>query len=340
MSFFVGQKRKEILKLLIRVIGSISLILWIVHLIEWDKMFQLVRKGSIPYTIAAFLAIQLTVASSVWKWKLLVDSSLTKNERENASLSKLGRFYYIGLFFNNFLPGSVGGDVIRVFYLGKITGIPAAAASVAFERLTSGIALIGIAFVSIFSVKTSNSVMLSVLIITGIAAVLFFIVGKWLKKGNEAEAVQTNERRSKIRNSLFRVKRSLEKVVLTVGNYRRNRFMWWIAIGVLSLLFQVGMAWINQLLFLSLGIHLPWLELLMIITLISVITMLPVSVNGIGVREGCYVFFFKELGVSSEIAVSVSLLFFFLVTISSLAGGLFWMSERGNKHEAVRKQTD
>ena len=91
----------------------------------------------------------------------------------------------------------------------------------------------------------------------------------------------------------------------------------------------MGLAWINQLLFLALGIKVPWLELLVIITLISVITMLPVSVNGLGVREGSYVFFFKQLDVPNEMAIAVSLLFFFFVSLSSLVGGLFWLSERG-----------
>ena len=92
--------------------------------------------------------------------------------------------------------------------------------------------------------------------------------------------------------------------------------------GFFPYLFQVGMAWINDLLFLSFGINIPLLELLVVITLISVITMLPVSLNGLGVREASYVFFFNELGVPEEIALSVSLLFFFLVSISSLIGGI------------------
>ncbi len=333
-------KRKTQLLLALRIIGSISLIWWVLHMIDWGKMFEVVRKGSIFYIFAAFLAIQATVASSVWKWKLLVDSSAANEYRKNASVRKLGRFYYIGLFFNNFLPGSVGGDVIRVYYLGKTTGVPTAAASVAFERLTSGAALIGIAVLSIFSVRTSNAVILSVLIVTATAAALFLGISKWIKKGQMNVSGHAAAKPSRIHMIGDNLKKSLAKMLASAENYRKNGLNWWLAIAILSLLFQAGMAWINQLLFLSLGVDLPWLELLMIITLISVITMLPVSVNGIGVREGCYVFFFKELGVTSEMAVSVSLLFFFLVTISSLAGGLFWMLERGRTDEAVREQVN
>ena len=70
------------------------------------------------------------------------------------------------------------------------------------------------------------------------------------------------------------------------------------------------MAWINDLLFRSFGIEVSFLHLLVIITLISVITMIPVSLNGLGVREASYVLFFQSIGVPEGIALSVSLLFF------------------------------
>lgn len=329
--------RKSHVQLFIRVVGSTVLILWILHMINWQKMFEITRKASFSYLIWAFLAIQLTVLSSVWKWKLLITN---ENGRENVSLLKLGRFYYIGLFFNNFLPGSVGGDVVRVYYLGRVTGLSKAAASVAFERLTSGIALVAIALFSSFFLKTSKTVTLAVLLVAGIVILLGLLVYLLIKKGPKAKMPNSDEVINTKFKGLNTVKKGFAQILQTIANYRRKGLFWWGMVSVLSILFQVGLAWINQLLFLALGIHIPWLALLMIITLISVITMLPVSVNGIGVREGSYVFFFQQLGVPSEMAVAVSLLFFFLVSVSSLAGGLFWISERGRQGEAVWKQAD
>ena len=99
----------------------------------------------------------------------------------------------------------------------------------------------------------------------------------------------------KINSLLNKGKQGIINIGETAKDYQNEGWIWWLKIGILSLLFQVGMAWINDLLFLSFGIDVPWLELLVIITLISVITMLPVSLNGLGVREAGYVFFFKEL---------------------------------------------
>lgn len=337
MPSFVTKKRKEFLQLIVRVIGSIVLMMWVLHLIDWGKIIEVSRKASFFYLVAAFLAIQITVIPSIWKWKLLI---IKKSDRENVSLLKLGRFYYIGLFFNNFLPGSVGGDVVRVYYLGRITGMAAAAASVAFERFTSGIALVGIALFSSFALETSKTVTWSVLIISGIFLILFLILYLTIKSRHKGVSKQNEKDGRRKRKWYLSVRELLGKMADTFRAYRKKGLKWWGIVVVLSFLFQMGMAWINQLLFLSFGIHISWLELLMLITLISVITMLPVSVNGIGVREGSYVFFFHQLGIPSEVAVAVSLLFFFLVAASSLVGGLFWMSERGHHREAVRKQTN
>ncbi|HEY2421233.1 MAG TPA: lysylphosphatidylglycerol synthase transmembrane domain-containing protein [Neobacillus sp.] len=318
---------------MIRIIGSTTLIFWILHKIEWGKIIEIAKEGSFPYFIAAALAIQITVVTSILKWKMLVDSSLRPDKKGDASVLKLGRYYYIGLFFNNFLPGSVGGDVARVFYLGRFTGIPIATASVAFERITSGAALVFIAIFSSLFMKTARPFLLPILVVAGMILLLFFLFAAWIKRGNANIGSSSANPNSRIIRWFIKLKSELFKIGEISVNYRKESFKWWLSITILSILFQMGLAWINHLLFLSFDIHIPFLDMLMIITLISVITMLPISVNGLGVREGCYVLFFKGLGVSNEIALTVSLLFFILVSLSSLAGWIFWMLERGKKGE-------
>ncbi|MEH7075264.1 lysylphosphatidylglycerol synthase transmembrane domain-containing protein [Neobacillus drentensis] len=315
----------------IRVLGSTYLIFWILNKIDWNKVIGIVKEGSPFYFLAAFVAIQLTVFSSIVKWKMLVDSSLKADKKRDASFLKLGRLYYIGLFFNNFLPGSVGGDVVRVYYLGRMTGVPIATASVAFERITSGIALVVIAVLSSFSIEAARPYVLTTTLVLGLILILILLVGKLIKTIKSRDGIHGKTTDISMDRWFTKLIKALLKTGEIALNYRKEHFIWWIKIIMLSLLFQVGLAWINDLLFLSIGIDIPWIYLLMIITLISVITMLPISLNGLGVRESCYVFFFKELGVSAETSLTISLLFFIFVSISSLAGGLFWMAERG-KH--------
>ena len=319
-------KVKSYLQLLIRFIVSVGLMVWLVTMIDWDEAFRIMKEGSPFYFVLAFLAIQITVATSIWKWKMLIQSSEKKLRNDQVSPTYLGKLYYIGLFFNNFMPGSVGGDVVRIFYLGKKTGMATATTSVLFERITAGFALVGIVLISALFMDQSRPYLISLLILIIIAVALYIIIKLFMKKVTVTERDSSSQ--SKLSILMVKGKQAIIGIGDTAKNYRNESWQWWGMILLLSFLFQVGMAWINDLLFRSFGIEVSFLHLLVIITLISVITMIPVSLNGLGVREASYVLFFQSIGVPEGIALSVSLLFFILVTISSLIGGLFWLMER------------
>lgn len=311
------------LQLSIRILVSVGLITYLVQMIDWKEALDIIKGGSFPYIAAAFITIQITVSSSVVKWYMLVHPSHNKTNKHDVSIHKLGRLYYVGLFFNNFLPGSVGGDLVRVVRLGKKTGVSRATASVALERLTSGFALVVIVVISAFFIEDARPYLFSLFLLTMLAVVAFLFFKYWVKNHHE-----NRKQTGKLAALIHKGRTAVIQFSETLSNYRKEGWKWWVLIGLLSILFQVGMAWINDLLFLSFGIDISWLELLVIITLISVITMIPVSLNGLGVREVSYVYFFQKLGVPDEISLSVSLLFFFLVSISSLIGGVFWLIER------------
>ena len=329
-------KVKSYLQLLIRFIVSAGLMVWLVTMIDWDEAFRIMKEGSPFYFVLAFLAIQITVATSIWKWRMLIQSSEKKLSNDQISPTYLGKLYYIGLFFNNFMLGSVGGDVVRIYYLGKKTGVATATTSVLFERITAGFALVGIVLVSALFMDQSRPYLISLLILIIIAVALYIIFKVFMKKATVTERNSSSQ--SKLSLLMVKGKQAIIGIGDTAKNYRNENWQWWGMILLLSFLFQVGMAWINDLLFRSFGIEVSFLHLLVIITLISVITMIPVSLNGLGVREASYVLFFQSIGVPEGIALSVSLLFFILVTISSLIGGLFWLMERRETtHEAIRQ---
>lgn len=310
----------------LRIIVSTGLMLYLIQMIDWKEALIVIEEGSFLYIGAAFLAIQITVALSVIKWYMLVHPSHNKTHIKEVSIHRLGCLYYIGLFFNNFLPGSVGGDIVRIVQLGKTIGMARSTASVALERLTSGIALVGIVICISFFMNDVRPYFLSLLILLGFVLVIYLSYQFFVSKNRKGFKLK-----GKFGEVLNKGKKGIDSFRETIKNYRYERWYWWLGVGILSVLFQFGMAWINDLLFRSFGIHIPWLELLVIITLISFITMIPVSLNGLGVREASYVFFFQNIGVPEGISLSVSLLFFFLVSISSLVGGLFWILERREK---------
>lgn len=312
-------------QLTIRLIVSAALMVYLIQMINWKEAFIIIKEGSFLYIFAAFLAIQITVSSSVIKWYMLVHPSHQKTDKEKISIHRLGRLYYVGLFFNNFLPGSVGGDIVRIVQLGKDIGMSRSTASVALERLTSGAALVGIVLIMSLFIDDARPYLISLVVIIVAAIIIYLVYKIWIKKKKD-DSVSVPK--TKLGNLMNKGKKAVIHFAETVYNYRHEGWKWWTVVAALSLLFQFGMAWINDLLFKSFGFDIPWIELLVIITLISFITMIPVSLNGLGVREASYVYFFQHLGVPDGVSLSVSLLFLFLVSISSLVGGLFWLTER------------
>jgi uncharacterized membrane protein YbhN (UPF0104 family) len=89
----------------------------------------------------------------------------------------------------------------------------------------------------------------------------------------------------------------------------------------LSVFFHLIVVSITHLIFIAMGVHVPFAYCLLFIPIISAVQMLPVSVSGFGVREGAYVYFFGSVGVTGAQAIASSLVFWILVALVSLAGG-------------------
>jgi hypothetical protein len=88
--------------------------------------------------------------------------------------------------------------------------------------------------------------------------------------------------------------------------------------------FALQMAEVASVIFIarSLGIQVPVIYFFIFMPIIWVITMVPISISGLGVREGAFAFFFSQVGMPSENAIAVSLLYYFYKVISGIIGGL------------------
>lgn len=309
-----------------RAAVSTGLLVWLWFSVDRHAILASLKTSDPRPVLGAFLAVQLAAAASTVKWFFLV-----RDRPARVTLGKLFRLYYIGLFFNNFFPGSLGGDVARVLYLGRQTGVPKAAASVVLERLTGGLALVGILLATAGSLPGFRPYLSSILPLAGllVAALLGVLFYQARPRTTDPEPTPTPGR------TLASVGRLVGSLGRELTHYRGLGWRWWTGVALLSLAFQGALVGINGLLLRSFQVSLPWLELSATVCLISALTMLPLGINGLGIRETGYIFLFQRLGVAGETALSVSLLFFLLVLISSLAGGVFWLLERGGERLAA-----
>lgn len=305
-------KRQSTLSMLSKAGVSIALIavlIWKSNIGRYAELLQ----GAVPaYIITAILITLLFVVISAYKWQLLITA-----QRFSVPLRKLISSYFVGLFFNNFLPTSIGGDVVRIFDLRKMIGNGnAAAASVVAERVLASVTL----GLIVLSGAALNAQALAgyrglILIFTFICAASFVAViyshklSAWLKRSDSALSLR-------LRGVADSIQTAVENrpVLLKVLFY--------------SFICQVMVVLVNLAIIKAFGLKVPIAFVFLFIPMIFAISMLPVSLNGLGVREAAYVYFFGRVGLSTEESLAISICFILIVTLVSLTGGVIFATRK------------
>jgi hypothetical protein len=110
--------------------------------------------------------------------------------------------------------------------------------------------------------------------------------------------------------------------------------MHWRALGVaalISLLVHLIQTWMHVVMGRALGLNLPFSFCLIAYPLVGTFAAIPISVNGLGLREGGYVFLFAVIGIGTEQSVAFGILLFLIVALDSLIGGLLFLLQKSPK---------
>jgi glycosyltransferase 2 family protein len=236
----------------------------------------------------------LLVLVSAHRWALLLE--------EQYPLKRIFSLYMIGCFFNNLLPGAIGGDAVKAYYLYKDTRKGGSSiGSVFMDRYIGLCALLFLGFIS--SIAAFNELK-SIGMHLVIPALFFLFIGGsllffWLRIGR---------RFSTISDFYDYFHRSV-----------RNKTMLLKAFG-LSLVVQALSLLMIYLIARGIDQDLTFTALFVFVPIIHVITMLPISISGLGIRESAFVLLFGLTGVPSEASMSISFLWFLSIVTASLIG--------------------
>lgn len=276
------------------------------------------------WTALAFVAVFVAIAVSAWKWGLILAA-----RGHELPFARLLRHYFVGLFFNNVLPTTVGGDAVRAWATTRDTGeTPEAVGSVITERLVAGVALgftalLGLPFVAAGGRVTA---LVALFLAIDLALVALFLVPR------VAEAAVTGLLPPRFAGIGETARATVAAVRATI----RNRALF-LRVFVLSILFQVFVAAVNACIFEAMGIPVGLAVCLVYTPMIFTVTMLPVSISGLGVREAAYLYFFAQAGVGEVEAVGASLAFFVIVGLASLPGAVLFAFDH-RRPEAIDPQ--
>lgn len=322
-----GDGAAERRKFWIRLIITAALIGVVIWHLDLAAFFASIASFDPGWTAVAFLTVFAAIVISAWKWGLIL-----KWRGYPLPYRRLLHHYFVGLFFNNVLPTSVGGDAVRAWETSKDTGeIPEAMGSVVTERLIAGIALGFTALIGLPFVDATPQLVLMVVIflIIDLALVAMFLVPR-VADGIVSKTLppRFSSLHEAISNTVAVVRASLKNPSL------------FIKVMLLSILFQLCVAAVNACIFKAMGVSVSLAECIIFTPMIFTVTMLPISLSGLGVREAAYWYFFAQAGVGQVEAVVASLAFFIIVGISSLPGApLFVLNRRKNAGRLARFRT-
>ena len=261
---------------------------------DMEHTFSIMKSiGPFHFFAAVFLYIFSQLISS-FRWKLLLP--------ENFTIKKLFSIYMIGAFFGSFMPGIIGGDAVRAYYLNKkAKKMSLTLASIFMDRYLGylSLMLIGISAAPFafgyFRDSPYKWIMPLIFAAFVVGSILFFVlqVGKRFRGMSEFYEYFTT------------LKTKKGKVVKAV---------------LISFLVQFLNFFIVVILAAGMGEKIPLLLLFVFLPIIITVTMIPISISGLGVREGAFVLLLGLIGVKSEVSTSLSLAWFFSVFVGSIPG--------------------
>ncbi|MDX1701628.1 MAG: lysylphosphatidylglycerol synthase transmembrane domain-containing protein [Melioribacteraceae bacterium] len=268
------------------------------------------------YVLASFLIMFVLNFSSSVKWYMLLLS-----KKISISLWRIYAYYSIGRFFNLILPTSMGGDIVRIFQLGKYTGKKEiAAASVIVERFTGLIVLLMMTIAAvILNLQIFNQLWLaSALILASIALGLII----WIVLDSRVFNFFSNKvQKIKI---LVKIFNKLNKIRETIIDFKSDRraISWAIINSIIFQLLAVMNVWITSKAF---GDELDILTCLVAVPVILFIMNIPFSIGGIGLMEFGYVFTLTLFAISPSLSLSTALLIRVKGIFDALLGGIFYI---------------
>lgn len=290
---------KALIFLLKLAVSSLALYI-IFSRTDIGRIISTLKGIGVLYFFSAALLYVLAQLTSSFRWKLLLPEKFT--------IKKLFSIYLMGAFFGSFLPGIIGGDAVRAYYLNKkAKKMSLTLASIFMDRYLGYVSLmlIGISAAP-FALRyfgDSGFKWLMPFIFTAfiIGSILFF----GLQLGKKFRGISEFY-------EYFETLKTQKKIILKAI--------------LISLLVQFLNFSIVIVLAAGMGAKIPLLLLFVFLPVIITITTIPVSISGLGVREGAFVILLGLIGVSPEIATSLSLAWFFSVFTGSLPGLAIYFS--------------
>lgn len=311
------------ISILWRLLISGVLVYILVTRIDIAKLFASFKDIKLSLVFGAVGLIYLCNLILAYKWRVIL-----RFFNITTGYLRLVKLYFIGSFFKYFLPGGFGSDLVRGYSMfknkQKRTSV---VSSLVIERITSftaGLILAGAVWALLFFLIRSTVGGFELLTIA-LAFLVAIVLGYYFR----------NSLISFFLGRIFRIHRLRKPAQETIEEIlsllkTRKKLIFLLTVSVVQYFLTASVYYLSGL---ALSIDVPFVYYLVFVPIVSVVIKLPLSLHGIGLREGMFVIFFGGVGLSPEKAVSISLLVFTIGVLSSLVGGVLYALP---EHRAVK----
>ncbi len=312
-------KKKNLLTLFLKLIFSLSILVYILTTkTSFPAIGTVLRQVSFFWLAVAFSLHAFGLFASAYRWQILA-----RAQADEIPLAFLAKSYLVGTFFNNFLPTRFGGDIVRIWDGSRYSkSLIKSSAIVLVERFTGIIILFLFAVVaSLFRLDMARHIpVIWVSLLLGLFG-LFVIAAFFLPVSKRLLSFLRGPRL---------LEKAREKIIFlrqTILNYRTQkrpflRATFW------ALLLQLNVILYYFLIGKALHLHIHVIDYFVFIPIYLIIQIIPVTINGLGLREGTSIEIFKFYGISPQAAVSFSLIDFAFNLILGLIGGIIYVSRK------------
>jgi len=310
----IRKQNKDAFKRRVKLLVTLLLCAVIILKVDWTAAGRALVQANWVMLIIIFAWMLLNVVISAVKWKMLLAVHQIKYQ-----FGQLLKYYFTATFLNNFLPSTIGGDAYRILKTFSTNGRKTGAVIAIFmERLIGILALsvLGFGGAIIGFSQTGDDISRLVIIggLLGIATTVFGgLSGKLLKKP--------------LRQLAHKLLPQIARDNIGIFEDYRHQFRVIFMVLLLSFLFQFCLISYRLLLVHSVGATIPMFAMAVVIVVSTIVALIPISINGIGLLDGSFIYLMTHYHVNYEQAFLVMLLIRLLNFPLGLIGGLFYLSD-------------
>jgi uncharacterized protein (TIRG00374 family) len=312
---------------------SLSLLGWLLASLDFHELRTTLAGARWTWLIVPHVLTPVTLLCGVWRWQTLLRSRNVVIPNGAA-----WRYLVMGCFVSNFLPSNVGGDVARASLVARHGAghrWSASAGAVVVDRVCGLVAILVV--LPIFAgfhyrwLHDLGVILPLACACAGILTLTVFVFSDWA-----AGLLHWLGRMPLLRKPAA-IASELHDAMVT---FRRQPRAIAAAIGISSIFYVVSGVQVWCLLLAFPQVDVAWSTMVITFAAVSLLAMLPVSINGYGVQEGGYVFFLASLGFTHNAAVALALANRLLSIAISVAGAVFFAFSDLSRAELANRKAE